>query len=99
MEEQEAVIPLVLLKRIVRGMSRSRIVASWVCLMMLKLRNVTIMKQRFKVTVSGHFDKTVIVSARNAKQARGKAHNRVSKLQIGQENIRKDWTDVEELEG
>lgn len=51
--------------------------------------------KKYRVNVAFQSDKTVVVSAKNAREAKKKAHDRVAKMNIGK-SIRKDWTEVDE---
>jgi len=51
--------------------------------------------RKFQVEVAFQGERIVTVSAKNAREARAKAHKRVRKLAIGS-SIRTDWTDVSE---
>lgn len=52
--------------------------------------------RKFRVEVSGTFDRVVVVSAKNARQAESRARARVAKQKIGSKSIRKDWTECDE---
>jgi hypothetical protein len=55
--------------------------------------------RKFEVIVSAEIiDRVVTVSAKNARQAQAKAHAMIAKQKIGSKNIRKDWTECEEIE-
>jgi hypothetical protein len=53
--------------------------------------------RKFRVTVSFQDDRTMIVIAKNGRQAEAIACKRVAKKLIGRKCIRRDWTDTEEI--
>jgi hypothetical protein len=51
--------------------------------------------KKFQVEVAFQGERTIIVSAKTAREAKGKAHKRVRKMSIGS-SVRTDWTDAEQ---
>ena len=52
--------------------------------------------KKFSVNVYYQYELDIKVSAKNAREAKAKAHKRVAGRKIGQKSIRKDWTEVDE---
>lgn len=51
--------------------------------------------KRYRVNVYYQYDVNVMVSAKNGREARKKAQDRVAKRKIGHKAIRKEYTDEE----
>jgi len=53
--------------------------------------------KKYRVEVAYHGDRIVTVTAKNERQAETKAIARVAKKPITRKDIRRDWTNAEEL--
>lgn len=51
--------------------------------------------KKFRVEVAFQGERTVIVSAKNGREARAKGQKRVRKMKIGT-SVRTDWTETDE---